>query len=395
MNEEKLKSENLMQVNKTGLALATSTLIGRGLELALQLTAQAEPKQPGVFDRRAVVCINDERLLNLSCAQLTMHGYRTVQVPCPSEMLKLSKRENFHLILTDMDTNALAMAKHIHHEDPTIPALTVKLIDRGVLFQSAPFSISAWDQPLSLLHNKIAPEELKHLTSIGGHRFDIIVWHVWSEQYIDEWSRRVLDDIGESARPYLKAVREEVSKIRRNADQMRTVLQLDALTGVCSRTFFEMRIVLELAQAIRLNRPVSLILACIDSFKSLTDEFGDDMGNDVLRSVSAIFKQQNRKMDIVCRFSDDDFLIIVPETSADTALRVAEKLRRAIETHNFPGISRGITISCGVAEYRTHGLTQDELVHAADTALGFAKSSGRNRAAMAAVRMGHSSTSSL
>jgi diguanylate cyclase (GGDEF)-like protein len=193
----------------------------------------------------------------------------------------------------------------------------------------------------------------------------------------------------------LKAVREEVSKIRRNADQMRTVLQLDALTGVCSRTFFEMRIVLELAQAIRLNRPVSLILACIDSFKSLTDEFGDDMGNDVLRSVSAIFKQQNRKMDIVCRFSDDDFLIIVPETSADTALRVAEKLRRAIETHNFPGISRGITISCGVAEYRTHGLTQDELVHAADTALGFAKSSGRNRAAMAAVRMGHSSTSSL
>jgi diguanylate cyclase (GGDEF)-like protein len=369
---------DLVPVSNTALARAPSTLIARGLELALHLKALAAHGQSNAADRRAVVCVNDTALLNLLRIQLTMHGYQVVQARCSPEIITLCKSDNFHLIVTDLDTNALAAAKEIHYEDPTIPAITTRFAGRGLLFQNAPFSISPWDQPLSLLHRKIAPIELRDLESIAGHHFDVLVWHVWSEQYIDSWSSKVMDELGESARAYLKIVHEEVSKIKRNLNQMRTVLHVDALTGVCNRTFFEMRFAVELERAKRSNLPTSLILADVDLFDSLKEKFGQDMANEVLRSVSMVLKQQIRKMDVLCRYSDSDFAIIVPETNADTTQRVAEMLCRTVETRDFPVIPQSVTISCGVVAYPTHGTTGEELISAAEGALSYAKALGRN-----------------
>jgi diguanylate cyclase (GGDEF)-like protein len=166
--------------------------------------------------------------------------------------------------------------------------------------------------------------------------------------------------------------------INQNLDAPR-LLYHDALTGVYNGVYFGMRIAEEIERADRFTGCVSLISADVDFFKSLNNEFGRSQGDEILRSVSAVLKQGVRKMDIVCRYIDDDFLIIVPETNADTAVRVAEKLRRRIESHDFLGISRSVTVSCGIAEYPAHGATRDELVCAADAALILAKSSGRNR----------------
>jgi diguanylate cyclase (GGDEF)-like protein len=67
-------------------------------------------------------------------------------------------------------------------------------------------------------------------------------------------------------------------------------------------------------------------------------------------------------------------------------MRVAEKLRRQVETHFFPGVPRPVTISCGVADYPAHGVTRDEIVAAADAALYLAKQAGRNRVASASMK---------
>jgi diguanylate cyclase (GGDEF)-like protein len=170
--------------------------------------------------------------------------------------------------------------------------------------------------------------------------------------------------------------------INQNLDAPR-LLYHDALTGVYNGVYFGMRIAEEIERASHFTGCVSLISADIDFFKSLNDEFGPSQGDEILRSVSAILKQGVRKMDAVCRYSDDDFMIIVPETNEHKALRVAEKLRWGIESHDFRGIHRSVTISCGVAEYPAHGATRDELVCAADSALILAKSSGRNQVAAA------------
>jgi diguanylate cyclase (GGDEF)-like protein len=131
---------------------------------------------------------------------------------------------------------------------------------------------------------------------------------------------------------------------------------------------------------------MSVIMIDIDNFKRVNDEFGHLLGDEVLRSVSSLMKQQTRKMDVVCRYGGEEFAIVVPETSCENALHVAEKLRRQIESHPFPGVPRPVTISCGVADYPTHGATRDEVVAAADAALYAAKEAGRNKVSAATLK---------
>jgi diguanylate cyclase (GGDEF)-like protein len=171
-----------------------------------------------------------------------------------------------------------------------------------------------------------------------------------------------------------------------NFDRMKQLAYVDGLTGMHNRRFFEMRIVEELERAGRFQGRLSVIMVDIDNFKKLNDEFGHLLGDEILRSVSSVLKQQLRKMDMVCRYGGDEFAILVPETTGDNALRVAEKLRRQIETHDFPGVPRPVTISCGVADYPTHGVTRDEVVAAADSALYTAKQVGRNRVSPATLK---------
>jgi diguanylate cyclase (GGDEF)-like protein len=171
-----------------------------------------------------------------------------------------------------------------------------------------------------------------------------------------------------------------------NFDRMKQLAYVDGLTGIHNRRFFEMRIMEELERAGRFHGRMSAIMVDIDHFKKLNDEFGHLLGDEILRSVSSILKQQLRKMDMVCRYGGDEFAILVPETTGENAMRVAEKLRRHIETHPFPGVPRPVTISCGVADYPTHGVTRDEVVAAADNALYTAKQAGRNRVASATLK---------
>jgi len=171
-----------------------------------------------------------------------------------------------------------------------------------------------------------------------------------------------------------------------NFDRLKQLAYVDGLTGIHNRRFFEMRIVEELERAGRFQGRMSAIMVDIDHFKKLNDEFGHLLGDETLRLVATILKQQLRKMDMVCRYGGDEFAILVPETTGENAIRVAEKLRRHVETHPFPGVPRPVTISCGVADYPSHGMTRDEVVAAADTALYTAKQAGRNRVAWATLK---------
>jgi diguanylate cyclase (GGDEF)-like protein len=177
-----------------------------------------------------------------------------------------------------------------------------------------------------------------------------------------------------------------------NFDRMKQLAYVDGLTGIHNRRYFEMRIVEELERAGRFQGRMSAIMVDIDHFKKLNDEFGHLLGDEILRSVSAVLKQQLRKMDMVCRYGGDEFAILVPETTGENAIRVAEKLRRQIETHHFPGVPRPVTISCGVADYPTHGLNRDEVMAAADSALYIAKQAGRNRVSSATLKKEYSAS---
>jgi diguanylate cyclase (GGDEF)-like protein len=166
----------------------------------------------------------------------------------------------------------------------------------------------------------------------------------------------------------------------------RRLANVDGLTGIYNRRFFEQRILEEMERCKRYGGGLSLLMVDLDNFKKMNDEFGHLLGDEVLRQVSQIFLQQLRKIDVACRYGGEEFAILVPETTEGGALQVAEKLRRIIESWSFPGVPRPVTTSIGIAEFPMHGDTRDRLVGAADAALYLAKASGRNRVMVAGVR---------
>jgi diguanylate cyclase (GGDEF)-like protein len=135
----------------------------------------------------------------------------------------------------------------------------------------------------------------------------------------------------------------------------------------------------EIERARRYQTGMAVIMADIDQFKKLNDEFGHLLGDEVLRQVSSLFHQQLRKIDVVCRYGGEEFALLLTQTNIEQAAVIAEKLRRSVEGYQFPGVPRRVTISAGVAAFSTHGKTRDEMIRAADNGLYAAKQSGRNR----------------
>jgi diguanylate cyclase (GGDEF)-like protein len=185
-----------------------------------------------------------------------------------------------------------------------------------------------------------------------------------------------------SDQPTLESVADICANAIQNAnhvDRVRQLAYIDGLTGIFNRRFFEMRINEEIERARRFANGMSVIMVDIDQFKRLNDEFGHLLGDEVLRQISSVFSQHIRKIDVVCRYGGEEFAILLPETHVEQALGVADKLRRIVETWQFPGVPRPVTISAGLAAFPRHGITRDELVKAADAGLYAAKQAGRNR----------------
>ena len=172
----------------------------------------------------------------------------------------------------------------------------------------------------------------------------------------------------------------------RHFERARSLANIDGLTGIYNRRYFEQRITEELERHNRYSGTLALIMLDIDQFKRLNDEFGHLLGDEVLRQISTLFTQHLRKVDIVCRYGGEEFAILVPETGGASALAVAEKLRHMVENWDFPGVPRSVAVSAGVATFPNDGRTRDELMKAADDALYAAKQQGRNRVVSASAK---------
>ncbi|HEX4932363.1 MAG TPA: GGDEF domain-containing protein, partial [Gemmatimonadaceae bacterium] len=155
----------------------------------------------------------------------------------------------------------------------------------------------------------------------------------------------------------------------------------DALTGLKNRRAFEERMVEELARIRRTRQPVTLLLLDIDHFKLFNDSFGHPRGDEVLRDVARLLSRTIRDTDVAARYGGEEFAIILPNTDAEGAHEMGERLRRAIE--EAPWAERAITISVGAATAVTQGANLTELLEQADRALYRSKQGGRNRVTLA------------
>jgi diguanylate cyclase (GGDEF)-like protein/PAS domain S-box-containing protein len=156
-----------------------------------------------------------------------------------------------------------------------------------------------------------------------------------------------------------------------------TLAQQDFLTKLFNRQKIDSILENELERAKRYGEELSIMMLDIDHFKYVNDTFGHQTGDSVLVEFSRLMKTNTRKSDVVGRFGGEEFIIICPETSLDSALKVAEKIRDRVAGFEFTQVKHR-TVSIGVSSYRVGDEIKD-LVKRADEALYVAKEGGRNR----------------
>ena len=192
------------------------------------------------------------------------------------------------------------------------------------------------------------------------------------------FSRAELDALAELAD--LAAIGLRMADLNREGEEMLVrvthLATLDALTSVANRRHGETLLETETKRARRYGVPLALIAFDIDRFKMVNDRYGHPVGDMVLRTVAEAAGKLVRASDMLVRAGGEEFLVIAPHTSAIDGLKMAEKLRAAIEATEMPGVDQ-VTISLGVAQLAEHE-SADSLTVRANAALARAKRAGRN-----------------
>ncbi|MCD5401755.1 sensor domain-containing diguanylate cyclase, partial [candidate division NPL-UPA2 bacterium] len=156
---------------------------------------------------------------------------------------------------------------------------------------------------------------------------------------------------------------------------------IDGLTGAFLRRHFRERLEEELQRSRQHRLPLSFLMADIDHFKEYNDKYGHLVGDAVLKDIAHLLEEGVREIDLVGRYGGEEFSLLLAETSKESALQVAERLRLSVEEHQFKAYDEvgKATISIGLATFPEDAQEAESLIDKADRALYKAKQSGRNR----------------
>ena len=172
-----------------------------------------------------------------------------------------------------------------------------------------------------------------------------------------------------------------VKDLKKSEQQLVEMATTDPLTGILNRREGIRRIQQEIARSTRKQQPLSVILADIDYFKRINDNYGHQAGDLVLQTIAASLAGALRSYDTICRYGGEEFLIMTPTTEPSKALETAERLRLVVAENPIEiggGKTVKLTISLGVSSLQA-GDSLDGLIYRADNALYIAKEEGRDQ----------------
>ena len=183
-------------------------------------------------------------------------------------------------------------------------------------------------------------------------------------------------------------LQEAMANLREAEAELTTRADTDMLTGLLSRRRFSEIVNAEIARALRYERPLSLILMDMDHFKQVNDTWGHPVGDEVLREVCGRVRRSARSSDFVARLGGEEFAVLLPETTLEDAVALAERIRQAVScrpAHMVGAQELNCTLSLGVAEVCPSIQDFSSLYKAVDEALYRAKRQGRNRTAVSST----------
>lgn len=174
--------------------------------------------------------------------------------------------------------------------------------------------------------------------------------------------------------------------LRTARDELSVQASTDALTGLPNHRALVSALDSELERSVRYGRPFAVAFLDVDHFKTVNDRHGHLGGDGALQEFAQVIPSGLRAIDIVGRWGGEEFIAVLPEVDAASALAIAERVRGLVASHPFQSIGgTHLTCSIGVAAFPEHGTSCDELLACADGALYTAKHLGRDQALLAGV----------
>ncbi len=170
--------------------------------------------------------------------------------------------------------------------------------------------------------------------------------------------------------------------IRFGLNRARLLSETDDLTGIYNMRGFVIIANRLFSQALRYNRPASLLMIDSDNLKAVNDAHGHEAGNKLLRLLAKCIETELRHTDVLARYGGDEFVVLLPEATADRALEVAQRIIKAVASTPLETEGKRIdsSVSIGIASYPDDGRSIDAIQGRADRAMYLAKEQGRNRA---------------
>ncbi len=207
---------------------------------------------------------------------------------------------------------------------------------------------------------------------------------------VNDYIVRPLDPNELMARALTQVRRKRYNdRLRNSVRQTIELAVTDGLTGLHNRRYLDTQLRTLFARAKVRGRPLTICITDIDRFKLVNDAYGHDAGDEVLKEFSGRIRSTVRGADLACRYGGEEFVVVMPDTTAEVAASVAERLRLMIEARPFQLRSGEtplmLTASMGIATLGPGVDTPEQLLKQADRALYEAKNSGRNRVVAAAA----------
>ncbi|WP_137165780.1 sensor domain-containing diguanylate cyclase [Salinimonas lutimaris] len=182
---------------------------------------------------------------------------------------------------------------------------------------------------------------------------------------------------------------QAIGKLRvdRLNDELKYMSRVDGLTGLYNRRYWQERFDNTFKLARRREQPVTAMMLDIDHFKKINDAYGHQAGDKVIQALSSILQQSVRETDLAGRYGGEEFAVVLSDSTADTSLLVAERIRSAAESMQVEHEGQAITftVSLGLAEFNREYSSAMLWLEQADMALYDAKHNGRNQARVAAI----------
>ena len=237
------------------------------------------------------------------------------------------------------------------------------------MIDAAAGSATSYSKRLNIASEKLAQAN-------DGEALRAVIEHLFQ-------GAKEMEDNNKTLEARLASSRQEIEQLQQNLETVRTESFTDPLTTLANRKFFDQALAKGIADAKERNEPLALLMADIDHFKTFNDKYGHLTGDQVLRLVALSVKQNVKGRDIAARYGGEEFVIALPKTALQSAITVADHIRRAVMTKELMKRSSGerlgrVTISIGAAVLHPSD-TPQLLIERADKCLYAAKNHGRNR----------------